>query len=44
MLETRGIIVRERPRTEILGCADLDRLESLTRKTATAESENDLFD
>ncbi|MGW4089627.1 hypothetical protein [Nocardia sp. NPDC004750] len=39
----RGIVVGRKTRAEITGCTDLDRLESWTRKAATAESENDLF-
>ncbi|MEV6253638.1 MULTISPECIES: hypothetical protein [unclassified Nocardia] len=43
VLEARGIVVGQKTRAEITGCTDLDRLESWTRKAATAESENDLF-
>ncbi|WP_330229331.1 hypothetical protein OHA40_25085 [Nocardia sp. NBC_00508] len=44
VLEARGIAVPDKTRAEIISCTDLDRLESWTRKAATAESENDLFD
>ncbi|MET9024010.1 hypothetical protein ABZW96_00150 [Nocardia sp. NPDC004168] len=43
VLEARGIVVGQKTRAEITGCTDLDRLESWTRKAATAESEHDLF-
>ncbi|MEU6830082.1 hypothetical protein ABZ894_15670 [Nocardia beijingensis] len=44
VLEARGIDIPARTRAEIAGCTDLDQLESWTRKAATAESANDLFD
>jgi hypothetical protein len=44
ILDARGIDVPERVRADIENCTDLDRLETLIRRAATADTIEDLND